>query len=74
MRVIENLIAMFIQGRRGGEIARGGQIAPGPQVLGAPRIFLLGANHFFGWNISVQKGKIFGFFGQSTEIWYEKLR
>jgi hypothetical protein len=50
---------------RGGQRGGGG-VAPGLQVLGAPRNFLF--KYFRA------KGKIFGFFGQSTEIRYEKLR
>ena len=56
---------------RGG--AGGGGIAPGSGPV-APRNFLLGPSHFFGLNISAQRARYLFFGGQSTEIWYEKLR
>jgi hypothetical protein len=54
---------------RGGQ--GGGGNCPGPP--GSPRNFLLGPSHFFGRNISAQRARYL-FFGQSNEIWYEKLR
>ena len=62
---IQESIMLPRAAERGGG-AEGWGIAPGLQVLGAPRNFLF--KYFRA------KGKIFGFFGQSTEIRYEKLR
>ena len=49
---------------------RGGEF---PQVLGVPRNFCWSPVFFLG-EIFPRKGQDICFFGQSTEIWYEKLR
>jgi hypothetical protein len=63
-----NVVFESNQGRQEGG---GGQIAPGS---GGPQNFFVGPQSFFGVKYFRAKGKIFVFFGQSTEIWYEKLR
>jgi hypothetical protein len=63
--MISKMWRSTVKGRREG--GRGGGELP--QVLGAPRNFLLGPKEIFP-----RKGQDIWFFGQSNEIWYEKLR
>ena len=66
------LIMLYRAAERGG--AGGGGNCPGPPGSGGPQNFFVGPQSFFGVKYFRAKGKIFVFFGQSTEIWYEKLR